>query len=192
MKKLPKATLSTLSEIHDESANASRENNAETVAESTPETVTAMVPVAQRPAYSELHRAQALNIVERYTTYSALGGCIPLAIFDSLSVGVIVFNMVRALAEHYRVPFQQDRMKAGIAAVLAGVVSPGLGDVATHLAGKLIPGAWLISTAVSSAAAAGLTRYTGEAFIKHFESGGTTLNFDMAQIQAYFTRKMPA
>lgn len=194
MKKLPKATLSTFDEIHDESANMADENIVEAVAEHPAETATAVVAVAPplRSASTELQRAQALNIVERYTTYSALGGCIPLTIFDSLSVGVIVFNMVRALADHYHVPFQQDRVKAGIAALLAGVASPALGDVATQLFSKLIPGAWLVSTAVSSAAAAGMTRYIGEAFIEHFESGGTLLNFDMARVQAYFRKSAAA
>ncbi|MBS4098546.1 MAG: DUF697 domain-containing protein [Sulfuricella sp.] len=201
-KRLPKATLSTLDDIHSETANTAADS-AEPAAETAPEAAATEVPpeqsttvVALAPLHDsanrELRQAQALNIVERYTTYSALGGCIPLAIFDTISVSAVIFNMVRALAEHYQTPFQRDRVKAGVAALLAGVATPSLGNVATRLAGKLIPGAWLISTAVSSAAAAALTRYIGNAFIEHLESGGTTLNFDMTQILARFRKTAAA
>lgn len=182
------------SEIHKESAGAEAGKQAEPAPETPPEPVTALVPVSPARAAdeTELRQAQALVIVERYTTYSALGGCIPLAIFDTISVSAVVFNMVRALAEHYRVPFQRDRVKAGIAALLAGVASPSLGSIATRLAGRLIPGVWLIDTAVSSASAAALTRYIGQAFIEHLESGGTALNFDMTRLTGRFRKTAAA
>lgn len=185
-KRLPKATLSTLSDIHRETSGETIDGTAERVDEEP--TNPAPVP-ALRPAENELRRARAGNIVERYTTYSALGGCIPLALFDGLSVSLIIFNMVRALAEHYRVPFQQDKLKASIAALTVGVATPSIGGIASQLIGKVIPGAWLINTAISSAAAAGLTRYAGQSFIEHFESGGTTLDFDIGKWQGYFRRK---
>lgn len=253
-KKLPKATSSTLSEIHSESVNAPANNDAKPAIKKSQETTatkvtasrarrkTAGIPTRKKPATktassalgesadtatgretepavetptteaaalvplaparnsnepehrqaSELRQAQALIIVERYTTYSALGGCIPLVIFDTISVSAVVFSMVRALAKHYRVPFRRDRIKAGVAALLAGVASPSLGNIATHLAGRLIPGAWLFSTAVSSASAAAMTRYIGQAFIAHLESGGTTLNFDMARLMASFRKTAAA
>lgn len=200
-KRLPKATQSTFSEIHGESTETGAENTEADVVEilepeveTAREAVIAPVPLASRPgaADNELRHTRALVIVERYTTYSALGGCIPLAIFDSLSVGVIVFNMVRALAEHYRVPFQRDRVKAGVAALSAGVASPTLGNLAGNLATRLIPGAWLVSTAVSSATAAGLTRYIGQAFIDHLESGGTALDFNWARGTSYLRKPATA
>lgn len=193
-KPLPKAAAGTLSEIHSEDAHAAADQGAEPEAEIPPAPTTALVPIspARSSNESELRQAQALVIVERYTTYSALGGCIPLAIFDTISVSAVVFNMVRALAEHYRVPFQRDRVKAGVAALLAGVASPSLGNIATNLAGRLIPGIWLLNTAVSSASAAALTRYIGQAFIDHLESGGTTLNFDMAHLMPRFRKTAAA
>jgi len=193
-KPLPKAASSTLSEIHSEDAHAAADQGAEPEAETPPAPTTALVTVspARSSNESELRQAQALVIVERYTTYSALGGCIPLAIFDTISVSAVVFNMVRALAEHYHVPFQRDRVKAGVAALLAGIASPSLGNIATRLAGRLIPGVWLIDTAVSSASAAALTRYIGQAFIDHLESGGNTLNFDMTHLMPRFGKTAAA
>lgn len=196
-KKLPKAKLSTMNELYSEVS----EPEAVAAVTATPAkpdapapTPTPTLDVAAVPAEPgndqveiaspvrpqnglELHRAKALNIVERYTTYSALGSCVPLQLVEGLSSGVIIFNMMRALAKHYGIPFQQDRIKAGITALLAAIASPSAGNIATLLLGQVIPGAWVLGAAASSAAAATLTRYVGHAFIKHLESGGTSTDF---------------
>lgn len=194
-KRLPKATLSTMSDIHRESAV--------TMTAAAPLTEPAVETVAMEvlPAHSEPHpptvsadtalrRTQATLIVQRYTTYSALGGCIPLTLFDVVSVGAIVFNMVRTLADHYHAPFQPDRLKTCLSALIAGVASPTAGSLATQILGKIIPGAWIIGTAVSSAAAAALTRGIGELFIEHFESGGTALNFDLERMRTCLAQRI--
>lgn len=207
-KRLPKATQSTMNDIREsadaaaEAADTAAESAAEPAAESTAlrtaETAAqpapeAPLPVpAPRPIDAGLHRAQAAIIVERHATYSALGGCIPVTIFDTISVGLVIFNMVQQLAGHYRVPFQRDRIKAGIAALAGGIAAPGLGSLATGLFAAIVPGTWLIGAAASSAAAAAFTRYSGEAFIAHFESGGTTLDFDMERLKGYFRKPLAA
>lgn len=173
---LPKAATSTLSEIQDESASAVL----------APVTVTGPQPAPGESGRSDeaLRRAQASIIVGRYTTYSALGSCIPFAIFDALGVTVIIVNMVRALSQHYHVAFQEDRVRACIAALAAGIATPAAGSVATHLLGKLVPGGWLVGTAVSSVAAAGLTRYIGQAYVEHFEAGGDVFDLDIAVLRS--------
>ncbi|OQA33305.1 MAG: hypothetical protein BWY57_01307 [Betaproteobacteria bacterium ADurb.Bin341] len=190
-KHLPKATSRSFSEIQ-------RERVAPQVIDAVPERVApepeeapycAPEPVLVRESSSGLRRAEAELIVERHTSYAALGGCLPLAVFDALSVGLIIFNMVRELAAHYRVPFRQDQAKAIITALLGGVLSPGLGSVAGHLLGKIIPGGWLFGVAASSATAAAFTRYSGETFIEHFESGGNLIDIDLSGLRHYFSRQ---
>lgn len=185
-KHLPKSTLSTLDDIQRETAAASGgiAENRTAAAPPLPDPA----PAPSRQADSLLRRAQADNIVERYTTYSAMGGGIPLVLVDTLSVSLIIFNMTRALAEHYRAPFADDRVKAAVAALVGGIASPGLGNLAAHLLTRIIPGAWLIGAAASSATAAALTRYTGQEFIAHFEAGGTTLDFDFDKLQPHVSR----
>ncbi len=184
-KHLPKSTLSTLDDIQRETAAASGAPLGVAESRTSAPPLPAPAPAPLRQAASRLRRAQADNIVERYTTYSALGGGIPLVIVDTLSVSLIVFNMARALAEHYRAPFADDRVKAAVAALVGGIAAPGLGNLATHLLTRIVPGAWLIGAAASSAAAAALTRYTGQMFIEHFEAGGTTLDFDFGKLQPH-------
>lgn len=190
-KHLPKAALRSFSEIQRESA-------APQVIDVVPERVApepaeaaagSPEPVLVRESSTDLRHAEAKLIVERHTSYAALGGCLPLAIFDALSVGLIIFNMVRELAAYYRVPFRQDQAKAIIAALLGGVLSPGLGGIASHLLGKIVPGGWLFGVAASSATAAAYTRYAGEAFVDHFESGGTLIDIDLSGLRQYFSRQ---
>ncbi|MBW7900232.1 MAG: DUF697 domain-containing protein [Rhodocyclaceae bacterium] len=149
-------------------------------------------PANGTPSPRDLHRMGAELIVERHTTYAALGGCVPLFVVDSLSVGLIIYNMLRSLAAHYRFQWRQDQLKATLAALLGGLLAPGAGSLTTQLLGKFIPGAWLFGTAASSLTAAACTRYVGETFIAHFESGGTLNNLDIAGIRASLRARIEA
>lgn len=149
-------------------------------------------PANGTPSPRDLHRMGAELIVERHTTYAALGGCVPLFVVDSLSVGLIIYNMLRSLAAHYRFQWRQDQLKATLAALLGGLLAPGAGSLTTQLLGKFVPGAWLFGTAASSLTAAACTRYIGETFIAHFESGGTLNNLDIAGIRASLRTRIEA
>jgi hypothetical protein len=56
--------------------------------------------------------SQAHAIVERYATYSAAGGIIPLPIANAASVMAIIVRMVKMLSNLYGVPFERDRARA--------------------------------------------------------------------------------
>ena len=131
-----------------------------------------------------LHRARASLIVERFATYSALGGAIPLPLIDSLSVGVTVYEMIEALAKHYETPFKRDQAKALSAALVGALAAPGIGQLATGLLRTILPWAWIIGAVASATSAAMFTRYVGEAFVNHFESGGTALDVNVTRIRA--------
>lgn len=180
-KQLPKATQSTLSDIRRRPADPAIGVRG-TAAEVPDARGAAPVATQRRDADAELQRAEAINIVERYTTYAALGGCIPLTIVNGVSVSLIILNMVRTLAAHYDVPFRQDQVKTGIAALIGGFVSPSLGGAATKVVGLVMPGGWLLGAAASSAGAAACARYAGHIFIEHFELGGTTLALDIVKV----------
>ena len=181
-KHLPKAALRSFSDIQRESvAPQIIDVVSERVEHASAEAVDVLLePVlAWRQPMADLRIAEAKLIVERHTSYAAVGGCLPLLIFDALGVGLIIFNMVRELATHYRLPFKQDQAKAIITALLGGALAPGLGSVASYLVNKIVPGGWLFGVAASSVTAAAFTRYAGDAFIKHFESGGSFLDINL-------------
>lgn len=152
----------------------------------------APAPANKAPSPRELHRMGAALIVERHTTYAALGGCVPLLVVDSLSVGLIIYNMLRSLAAHYRFRWQEEQLKATLAALLGGILAPGTGSLTTHLLNGFVPGAWLFGSAASSLTAAVCTRYIGETFIAHFEAGGTLNDIDVAGIRASLKARIEA
>lgn len=192
-KRLPKATLKPLSDIQRENVPpVIIDVVAERLVDDPAQTVVQPQKIELESASSELRLSEARLIVQRHTSYAAMGGCLPLAILDALSVGLIIFNMVRELAAHYQVAFQKDQAKALIAAMLGGVLSPGLGSLATHLISKVVPGGWLFGVAASSATAAAFTRCSGEVFVEHFESGGNLLDVDLSRIRAYFSQSQTA
>lgn len=203
-KKLPKATAQTFADIQlqrDVPAKGADKGKAKTAA-ATRRRATAKRGARPQPVNSapqspsakaadvttvnELRRARAGQIVERYTAFSAVGSVIPVPLLDTLSVVLLIVSMVNSLANLYEVPFSRDRVRATVAGVMGGAGQAGVGSAITTSLIKLTPGANMIGSAASSAASALLTRTIGRAFILHFETGGTALEFDAAVLRAHF------
>jgi uncharacterized protein (DUF697 family) len=123
-----------------------------------------------------LRRARAREVIERHAKYSAVGGLIPLPIVDVASVTAIVVRMARELARLYEVPEGLDRTRAIVLGLIGGTAPVGVGALSTSLL-RFVPGANVVSMAVTSIAAAALTRSIGLIFLEHFESGRTLLDF---------------
>jgi len=126
-----------------------------------------------------LHRSRAREIVERHTTYAAVGGLVPVPVADVAVVTAIIERMAKALAGHYGVPFERGRVRAIVIGHMGGTAPAGFAAAAAILA-KATPN--LFGLAISSVAAAMITRSIGRLFIGHFESGGTLLDLDATDI----------
>ena len=193
-KHLPKAKLKSFTDIQRETTVAPQVINVvpEYVETDIQEEVERGQPdtVLVRENAAPLRLTAARLIVERHTGYSALAGCLPLVVFDALSVGLVIFNMVRGLAAHYAIPFRQDQAKAVITALLGGILAPGMGSIVSHLVGKVLPGGWLFGVTASSATAAAYTKAAGEVFIAHFEAGGGLLDADLSGLREAFKAQM--
>lgn len=171
-RRLPKVTAETLDEIWQNSKG-------ETTA------TAAATPTGPDPA-RELVRARARETVERYTTYAAVGGLIPVPLLDTMSVMATVALMLQAVAQIYGVTLGRDRARALVASVAGGIGQAGAGSATTAALSKLLPGANLVGIMMSSVAAAALTRTIGRAFILHFETDGTALQLAPDALRAYF------
>jgi len=199
-KKLPKATAQTFDDIRlqrdaqPKGAAGTRAKTAATRRRATakgaarPEPVKSTPPTPAAEAARELRQARAGQIVERFTAYSAVGSIIPIPLVDTLSVVLLIVAMVKSLADLYEAPFSRDRVRAAVAGVLGGAGQAGVGSAITAWLIKLTPGANMVGAAASSAASAVLTRTIGRAFVLHFETGGTALEFDAAVLRAHFER----
>lgn len=203
-KKLPKATAQTFDDIRQQRdaapkapakkkakpATPSKRRTAARAAAAQQRTPPPSQPPAAEPSGAEsaleLRRARAGQIVERYTAYSAVGSIIPIPLVDTLSVVLLIVSMVKSLAGLYEAPFSRDRVRAAVAGMLGGAGQAGVGSAITASLVKLTPGANMVGAAASSVTSAVLTRTIGRAFILHFETGGTALEFDPVVLRSHF------
>lgn len=120
----------------------------------------------------------ASRLVDRFAVWSGVAGLIPVPIVDFVAVGGVQVQMLRRLSQTYEVPFNENRGKSLIAA-LAGALLPLTSTVGIFSTVKAVP---IVGSIIGELAmpllSAGATYAIGQAFIKHFESGGTLLDFN--------------
>jgi uncharacterized protein (DUF697 family) len=122
-------------------------------------------------------RARALKIVNRHAGYSAVGGIMPLPIANFAGVTAVILRMVKVLSNHYGVPFEHDRARAIVVALVVGAMPTGLGAVTSSALLYVVPGSAFVGLAVSSFSAVACTRSIGRIFVEHFENGATLADF---------------
>jgi uncharacterized protein (DUF697 family) len=128
---------------------------------------------------SNQERDQAASkLVDRFSVWSGVAGLIPVPVVDVLCVGGVQVQMLRRLSQMYDVEFSENRGKALIAA-LAGTMIPATSGMGAASALKAIPVVNLLAAGfVMPVLSAGATYAIGKAFIQHFQSGGTLLDFN--------------
>ena len=129
-------------------------------------------------ATPEPRHETASKLVDRFAVWSGVGGLIPLPFVDVLAVGGLQLQMLRRLSQIYDVQFSENRGKAVIAS-LAGTMIPVTSGMGAASALKTVPLLGMIASAfVMPVLSAGATYAIGKAFVQHFESGGTLLDFN--------------
>ncbi len=130
-------------------------------------------------------RAIAVKLVERFSLWSGVAGIIPVPFLDLAAVGGVQIQLVRRISQIYGVPFSENRGKALIAS-LAGSMIPASSGMGAASLMKTVP---VVGTAVSAimmpALSAGATYAIGTAFIQHFASGGTLLDFNPREYREF-------
>ncbi len=127
----------------------------------------------------------ANSVIKNHMIWSMGAGFIPLPIVDFFAVSAIQLDMIRQLCKVFEVDFEETQGKALITA-LTGTSLARLGANAV----KLIPGVGTMLGGVTLAALSGGSTYAlGEVFKKHFETGGTFLDFDPSRLKDYYNAK---
>ena len=125
------------------------------------------------------------SIIKNHMIWSMGAGFIPIPIADLFAVSAIQLDMIRQLAKLYEIDFKQTEGKALISA-LTGTGLARLGARAV----KFIPGVGSILGGVTLAILSGASSYAlGEVFKRHFETGGTFLDFDPSRLKKYYDEK---
>lgn len=136
--------------------------------------------------YEKSNRTDSANsIIKNHMIWSMGAGFIPVPIADLFAVGAIQLDMIRQLCKLYGIDFKQTEGKA----IISALTGSGLARLGAR-AIKFIPGVGSILGGVTMAVLSGASTYAlGEVFKKHFETGGTFLDFDSERLKKYYNEK---
>ena len=124
----------------------------------------------------------ANSIIQNHMIWSMGAGLIPVPMADFLAVSAIQLDMVRQLCNLYDIDYKETEGKAMITSLTGSMVAK-LGARAI----KFIPGVGSVIGGVTLAILSGASTYAlGEVFKKHFETGGTFLDFDPARLKKMY------
>lgn len=120
----------------------------------------------------------ATKLVSHFAVWSGVAGLIPVPFVDAIAVGGTQIQMLRRLSQVYGVPFSENTGKALIAS-LAGTMIPATSGIGAASVLKAVPiFGTIVAGFVMPVLSAGATYAIGKAFIQHFASGGTLLDFN--------------
>ncbi len=124
----------------------------------------------------------ANSIIKNHMIWSMGAGLIPVPIADFFAVSAIQLDMIRQLCKVYDIDFKETEGKA----IITSLTSSGLARLGAR-AIKFIPGVGSVLGGMTLAILSGGSTYAlGEVFKKHFETGGTFLDFDPSRLKKYY------
>ena len=134
---------------------------------------------------------EAKRIVKNSELWAMGVGAVPIPVVDLIGLTAVQVNMLSQLSRHYGVPFTDNTVKAAVAAILGGFVPTRLawGGARSLLKAVPVVGPLAAALAMPSFAVAS-TRVVGLLFVRHFESGGTLLDFDSRAFRLELRREL--
>jgi len=126
----------------------------------------------------EYRNEMASKLVERFAIWSGVAGLVPIPVVDAVAVGGLQLQMLRRISQIYGVAFSENSGKALIAST-AGSMIPATSGIGAASVLKSVPiFGTIVSSFVMPVLSAGATYAIGKAFIQHFATGGTLLDFN--------------
>lgn len=125
------------------------------------------------------------TVIRNHVIWSMGAGFIPILIADIFAVSALQLDMIRQLCRVYDVNFSETQGKA----IVTSLTSSTLARMGAGSLIKIIPGINLLAGVTVSVFAGASTYALGEVFKKHFESGGTILDFDPARLKKMYKEK---
>lgn len=134
---------------------------------------------------TEGRTAHSNSIIKNHMIWSMGAGFIPVPIADFFAVSAIQLDMIRQLCKVYDIDFKETEGKA----VITALTGSGLARLGAR-AVKFIPGVGSMIGGLTLAVLSGGSTYAiGEVFKKHFETGGTWLDFDPERLKKFYDEK---
>jgi uncharacterized protein (DUF697 family) len=136
-----------------------------------------VVPVPEE-SVSELEERNSSTIVRNYMLLSMGAGLIPIPVVDFGLLTGLQLKMLAELAKQYNVEFSDNKGKSIIASLLGSLTAVSLRRSFLTRFIKSIPIIGILGSITMPIYGGAATFAIGQLFIKHFESGGTLLDFD--------------
>lgn len=136
---------------------------------------------AQRLTARERH-SDALNLIKNHAITASGVGIVPIPGLDLIALSAVQLNLLRNLSELYGFTLTDELGKKLLTAVLGSYLPL---TIATPVASvlKCVPGIGTAAGVVAQSTLAGATTYAiGKLFLEHFETGGTVLDVNPAQM----------
>lgn len=129
----------------------------------------------------------ATEAIKKYSLYSAGAGLIPMPLVDFAAISVIQLKMLKQVSAIYGVPFDADRVRSIVAALIGGLAGTNLGYGLGRNLLKAVPVVGPVLGGFSVSAMGGAVTWAmGRVFMQHFASGGTLLDFDPDAMRQHF------
>lgn len=123
------------------------------------------------------------TIIRNHVIWSMGAGLIPVLIADIFAVSALQLDMIRQMSKVYDVDFSETQGKA----IVTSLTSTTLARVTAGSLVKMLPVVGSIIGGVTVSVFAGASTYAlGQVFKRHFESGGTILDFDPARLKKLY------
>ena len=123
------------------------------------------------------------TIIRNHVIWSMGAGLIPVLIADVFAVSALQLDMIRQMCKVYDVDFSETQGKA----IVTSLTSSTLARVTAGSLVKMLPVVGSIIGGVTVSVFAGASTYAlGQVFKRHFESGGTILDFDPARLKKLY------
>ncbi len=132
---------------------------------------------------------EAARVVKNRVIASLGLGLIPIPLVDVMGLTAIQLEMVSRLSRLYEIPFRKDVGKSIIASLVGGAAPVSVMPMVKSLL-KAVPIVGHATSILTMSALGGATTYAvGKVFIKHYEAGGTLLNFNVEAMKDYFAEQ---
>lgn len=126
------------------------------------------------------------TVIRNHVIWAMGTGFIPVPIADVFAATAVQMDMIRQLCRVYDLEFSETQGKA----IVTSLTSSILARAGARSIVKLIPGLGTIIGGVTISVFNGASTYAlGEVFKKHFDSGGTILDFDTERLKKVFKEK---
>ncbi|MBO0344277.1 YcjF family protein [Roseibium limicola] len=140
--------------------------------------------------FSATRELTADNVIKDYVIASVAASIVPVAFFDIAAVIAIQLRMIQKLSNLYGKPFSERLGRKVIYALVGGVLGYGAGYVVAASAAKMIPGiGWMVGMVSLPVVAGGATYAVGRSIVKHYEEGGTLMDFNAGKMREFYNEQ---